>query len=149
MRPESSRQKAVGSIEGEQSAIHNAAHSVLSPQSSSLFVYNLLLTVLAVPALPFAGLALLVRPRYRLGLSQRFGFLRNEVTQCVHNRQPLWLHAPSVGEILAARPFLRALKQTFPHQPVLLSVQTPTAYATAHTKLTEADAVTYFPLDHP
>jgi 3-deoxy-D-manno-octulosonic-acid transferase len=156
MRSESKRQKAESSVGEEQSVIHNpqsavrtADQPVLSPQSSSLFIYNLLLTVLAVPALPFAGLALLVRPRYRLGLSQRFGFLRNEVTQCVHNRQPLWLHAPSVGEILAARPFLRALKQTFSDQPVLLSVQTPTAYATAQTKLTEADAVTYFPLDHP
>ena len=99
--------------------------------------------------MPFVGLALLARPRYRLGLSQRLGFLPEEVKQRVHGRQPLWLHAPSVGEVLAAQPFLRALKQAFPDEPLLLSVQTPTAYATVHTKLTEADAVMYFPLDHP
>jgi len=114
-----------------------------------LLFYNLLLTTLAIPALPFAGLALLARPRYRLGLSQRLGFLSEEVKQRIHGRQPLWLHAPSVGEVLAARPFLRALKQTFPNEPLLLSVQTPTAYAAVHTQTTEADAVMYFPLDHP
>ena len=156
MRSESKKQKAGSSVGEEQSTIHNpqsavrtANHSVRSPQYSSLFVYNLFLTVLAVPTLPFAGLALLVRPRYRLGLSQRFGFLQKEVTQCVRNRQPLWLHAPSIGEVLAARPFLRALQQAFPDRPLLLSVQTSTAYATAQTKITEADAVMYFPLDHP
>ncbi len=125
-----------------QSAIRN-------PQSASLFFYNLLLTLLAIPALPVAGLALLARPRYRLGLSQRLGFLPEEVTERVHGRQPLWLHAPSVGEILAAQPFLRALKRTFPDNPILLSVQTPTAYATVRAKFAEADGVMYFPLDHP
>ncbi len=156
MRSESKKQKAESSVGEEQSVIHNpqsavrtADRSVLSPQSSSLFVYNLLLTALAIPALPFAGLALLARPRYRLGLAQRLGFLPDEVKQCVRDRQPLWLHAPSVGEILATRPFLRALKQTFPDKPLLLSMQTPTAYITAQTKIPEADAVLYFPLDHP
>ncbi len=156
MRSESKKQKAESHVGKEQSAsrspqaaVRTADHSVLSPQSSSLFVYNLLLTALAIPALPFAGLALLARPRYRLGLTQRLGFLPDEVKQRVRDRQPLWLHAPSVGEILATRPFLRALKQMFPDKPLLLSMQTPTAYITAQTKIPEANAVMYFPLDHP
>jgi 3-deoxy-D-manno-octulosonic-acid transferase len=145
-KPETSVGEEKTQIRNPQSAIRNDL--VLSPQSSSLFLYNLLLTTLAVPALPFAGLALLLRPRYRLGLPQRFGCLPAEVRQ-VGNRQPLWLHAPSVGEILATRPFLRALKQVFPDKPLLLSVLTPTAYAAAQARLPEADAVMYFPLDHP
>jgi 3-deoxy-D-manno-octulosonic-acid transferase len=115
----------------------------------ALFLYNLLLTSLALPALPFAGLALLLQPRYRLGLTQRLGILPSEISQRLAGRTPLWLHAPSVGEMLATRPFLRALKQAFPGNPVLLSGLTPTAYATAQSKIPEADAVMYFPLDHP
>src|SRR5262245_55785621 len=111
--------------------------------------YNFFLTAFAIPALPFAGLALLLRPRYRLGLSQRLGFVPPEVIQRVSQRQPFWLHASSVGEILATRRFLQALKQTFPDTPLLLSALTPTAYATARDKIPEADAVIYFPLDHP
>jgi 3-deoxy-D-manno-octulosonic-acid transferase len=59
------------------------------------------------------------------------------------------VHAPSVGEILATRPFLHELKQAFPQTPLLLSVLTPTAYETARGKIPEADAVIYSPLDYP
>jgi 3-deoxy-D-manno-octulosonic-acid transferase len=114
-----------------------------------LFFYNLSLTVLAIPVLPFAALALLLRPRYRLGLAQRLGCVPQAVKQRLGDQQPLWVHAPSVGELLATPPFLRALKQAFPGKPLVVSVLTPTAYATAQSKIVEADAVLYFPLDHP
>jgi len=114
-----------------------------------LVLYNFLLTALALLALPVVGVALLLRPRYRLGLAQRLGFLPPEVKKQFITQAPLWIHAPSVGELLATRPFLRALKQAFPTMPILLSCLTPTAYATAQTKVPEADALIYFPLDHP
>lgn len=114
-----------------------------------LLFYNLLLTTFAIPALPFAALALLLRPRYRLGLAQRLGFVPQSVKQRIGDQPPLWVHAPSVGELLATPPFLRALKQAFPGRPLVLSVLTPTAYAAAQSKILEADAVLYFPLDHP
>ena len=114
-----------------------------------LFLYNLLLTTLALPALPAAALALTLRPRYRLGLTQRLGFVPSEVLERLHGHNPIWIHAPSVGEMLATRPFLQRLKQVFPNHPLLLSCLTPTAYATARDKLVEADSVIYFPLDHP
>jgi 3-deoxy-D-manno-octulosonic-acid transferase len=115
----------------------------------SQLLYNILLTTFAVPALPFAGLALILRPRYRLGLFQRLGILPEAVLRVSKDQRPLWVHAPSVGEILATRPFLQELKQLFPYTPLLRSTLTPTAYATAREKISEADAVIYFPLDHP
>jgi 3-deoxy-D-manno-octulosonic-acid transferase len=112
-------------------------------------VYNFFLTASALFALPFTAFALALRPRYRLGLSQRLGVLPADVVQRLQGKTPVWLHAPSVGEMLATRPFLRKLKQVFPHHPLVLSCLTPTAYATTQEKITEADAVIYFPLDHP
>ena len=106
-------------------------------------VYNCVLT------LPFIGLALLIRPRYRLGLSQRLSRLPPAVAQRLGSRAVVWLHAPSVGESLATQPFLRGLKAQFPDVAVVLSVLTPTAYRAATSRLPEADAVIYFPLDHP
>ena len=114
-----------------------------------LFCYNLLLTTIALLTLPIVALALAMRPRYRLGLSQRLGILPADVVQCLDGQAPMWLHAPSVGEMLATRLFLRRLKQVYPDRPLLLSCLTPTAYTTAQEKITEADAVIYFPLDHP
>jgi 3-deoxy-D-manno-octulosonic-acid transferase len=114
-----------------------------------LLLYNLALTCLALLALPVVAVALLLRPRYRLGLRQRLGFLPGEVVQRFATQAPLWVHAPSVGELLATRRFLYALKQAYPTSPILLSCLTPTAYATAHEHVSEADAIIYFPLDHP
>jgi 3-deoxy-D-manno-octulosonic-acid transferase len=115
----------------------------------ALLLYNLILTFLALLALPVVAVALLLRPRYRLGLRQRLGCLPAEAVQRFATQSPLWVHAPSVGELLATRPFLRALKHAFPTTPILLSCLTPTAYATAHAQVSEADAIIYFPLDHP
>jgi 3-deoxy-D-manno-octulosonic-acid transferase len=112
-------------------------------------VYNCLLTLGGLLALPFIGLALLVRPRYRLGLAQRLSRLPPIVARRLGARPVLWLHAPSVGESLATRPFLRGLKAQFPDATVVLSVLTPTAYSAATSRLPEADVIIYFPLDHP
>ena len=112
-------------------------------------VYNCVLTLGGLLALPFIGLALLVRPRYRLGLAQRLSCLPAAVTRCLGAGPVVWLHAPSVGESLATRPFVRGLKARFPDATVVLSVLTPTAYQVASSRLPEADAVIYFPLDHP
>ena len=115
----------------------------------SLAVYNVLLTALLVIALPFAIIALILRPRYRIGLGQRLGRLPSDLSRLTRNTAPFWLHAPSVGELLATRPFLSALKERFPDTPLLVSVQTATAYQTATERCLEADGVFYFPLDYP
>ena len=115
----------------------------------SLAVYNVLLTALVVIAVPFAVMALILRPRYRIGLGQRLGRLPSDVIQLTQGTAPFWLHAPSVGELLATRPFLSALKERFPDTPLLVSVQTTTAYQTATERCPEADGVFYFPLDYP
>lgn len=112
-------------------------------------VYNCVLSLGGLLALPFIGLTLLIRPRYRLGLSQRLSRLPPAVAQRLGSRAVVWLHAPSVGESLATRPFVRGLKAQFPDVTVVLSVLTPTAYRAATSRLPEADAVIYFPLDHP
>ena len=115
----------------------------------ALFLSNCVLTLLLLPALPFIGLALLIRPRYRRGLRQRLSFLPLSVQHRLAGQTVIWLHAASVGEILATRPFLSALKKQFPDTLLVLSVLTPTAYDAAQTRLPEADAVIYFPIDHP
>ncbi len=113
-----------------------------------LLVYNLLLTLVGLLALPFLGAALLWKPRYRRGLGQRLGLLPSSLRSQLCGFSPFWLHAPSVGEVLAIRPFLQALKDRYPGSKVLLSVLTPTGYETARSRVPEADAVVYFPLDH-
>ncbi len=114
-----------------------------------ILVYNILLTVLLVCFCPFIFTALLLRPDFRVGLTQRLGRLPTHIIRIANSRRPVWLHAPSVGEILATRPFLTELKRAFPDRPLLLSVQTSTGLEAAKTRCPNVDGVFYFPLDHP
>jgi 3-deoxy-D-manno-octulosonic-acid transferase len=44
---------------------------------------------------------------------------------------PVWVHAVSVGEVKAARPFVRELRRREPELPVALSTSTPAGFETA------------------
>jgi 3-deoxy-D-manno-octulosonic-acid transferase len=61
---------------------------------------------------------------------------------------PVWVHACSVGEVVAARPLLRALRTQFGEQSVLLTVSTVTGRALAEDSSAEVP-VTWFPFDTP
>jgi 3-deoxy-D-manno-octulosonic-acid transferase len=59
----------------------------------------------------------------------------------------IWIHAVSVGEVLAAKPLLDGFKRIDPARPVFISTTTDTGQALARERLTGADGIFYFPLD--
>jgi 3-deoxy-D-manno-octulosonic-acid transferase len=59
----------------------------------------------------------------------------------------IWIHAVSVGEVLAAKPLLDGLKRNNPARPVFVSTTTDTGQALARERLIGADGIFYFPLD--
>ncbi len=59
----------------------------------------------------------------------------------------IWIHAVSVGEVLAAAPLLSALKKRFPERCVVVSTTTETGQRLARERLKHADGIFYFPLD--
>jgi 3-deoxy-D-manno-octulosonic-acid transferase len=59
----------------------------------------------------------------------------------------IWIHAVSVGEVLAALPLARQLKERFPSRRLVVSTTTVTGQKLARERLTFADAIFYFPLD--
>ena len=63
------------------------------------------------------------------------------------SRPAIWLHAVSVGETIAAKPLIAALRQRFPEHRLIVSTTTMTGQAVARQQITEADAVCYFPFD--
>jgi 3-deoxy-D-manno-octulosonic-acid transferase len=112
-------------------------------RSASLTVYGLAANVLLVAALPFLPVLLLTS--YRQHLGERFGRLSEEARRL---RRPLWLHAASVGEVLAAEPLVTLLKRSQPALPILMSTTSLTGRETARTRL-PVDAVTLLPIDVP
>jgi 3-deoxy-D-manno-octulosonic-acid transferase len=111
-------------------------------------LYNGLLLLASLAALPYFALKSLRVRKYRAGVRQRFGHVPQEVVAALKGTRPLWLHAVSVGEVIAAAPLVSALRQRFPQLPILVSTVTDTGQATARDKMATA-ACLYFPLDYP
>ncbi|HFC53570.1 MAG TPA: 3-deoxy-D-manno-octulosonic acid transferase [Gammaproteobacteria bacterium] len=65
------------------------------------------------------------------------------------NDAPLWLHAASVGELMAARPLIAALRLRHPRLPLLVTTFTPTAARLARARLPAGVEHLYLPLDWP
>ena len=62
----------------------------------------------------------------------------------------IWVHAVSVGEVIAAKPFLKELKAKLPYHEIVLSVTTSSGHQTARENLdTLIDYLVYFPIDVP
>jgi len=59
----------------------------------------------------------------------------------------VWIHAVSVGEVLAAKPLVESLKRRFPGHLIFVSTTTETGQRLARERLQSADGIFYFPLD--
>src|SRR5271169_5803918 len=58
-----------------------------------------------------------------------------------------WIHAVSVGEVLAVLPLAQQLKKKFPLRRLVVSTTTATGQKIARDRMPFADAIFYFPLD--
>ena len=80
-------------------------------------------------------------PAYLDNWSERFGKpYPNPV------KQPIWIHAVSVGETRAAAPLITELKKQYPNAPLLITQMTPTGRATAQSLYPDAQC-RYLPYD--
>jgi 3-deoxy-D-manno-octulosonic-acid transferase len=61
----------------------------------------------------------------------------------------LWIHAVSVGEVIAAVPLLRSLKKKYPSRTILLSTITDTGQKVARARAPEGTTIIYLPFDIP
>ncbi len=107
-----------------------------------------LLQALAFPLLLLYLVRRIAKNRaYARGLGERFGLL----PRMVHPTLPgaVWLHAVSVGEVIAAIPLIQALREALPDVPVVVSTSTIAGRAMAGKKLAGlAAGVFYAPIDY-
>lgn len=112
-------------------------------------LYKLIITLAAVLLIPTFLVRLIKEKGFGRRWRQSMGFLPALVLDAVANRQCIWVHAASVGEIVAASPIVRELRRQMPSRPILVSVVTTAGYSMANRIMVEADAVIHFPMDLP
>ena len=84
--------------------------------------------------------------KYRAGLRQRLTLYTSEEKEQIGAGLTIWVHTVSVGELLAARPFLQGLKNDFPHCQTLVTTVTETGQTLAR-ECPDVDRTLYLPLD--
>ena len=109
----------------------------------SYAAYDLVASTLGVAALPLLPLLLLTQSRR--GLGERLGRMPPEARAL---QRPIWVHAASVGDVLAAEPLVQLLRRHRPGVPIIVSTTTVNGRATARAQL-PADATMLVPLDLP
>ena len=110
-------------------------------------LYSLLLVVALAVCSPW-WLARMVR--YRAGMGQRLGRVPEELRAAVAERQVVWVHAVSVGEVLAGTRLVGELEEALGvGWVVVVSTTTATGQALAKERFGGADSgrVFYYPLD--
>jgi len=107
-------------------------------------IYNILLAVVSLVFAPFAGAALLSRKKYRAGFAEKCGIIK----PWQDSERPIWVHAVSVGEVMAAVPLIKEIKRRYPGLPLVVSTITETGNQTARNHLKQADRIMYFPYDY-
>ncbi|MGE0886281.1 MAG: 3-deoxy-D-manno-octulosonic acid transferase [Blastocatellales bacterium] len=108
-------------------------------------LYSLLYTLAFLVLLPYFAYQAVFNRKYLGNFSGRL-WLKSPWSKN-ESRPAIWLHAVSVGETLAAKPLITALRERFPDHRLVVSTTTLTGQAVALENIREADLICYFPFD--
>ncbi|MBO6179544.1 MAG: tetraacyldisaccharide 4'-kinase [Selenomonadaceae bacterium] len=113
-------------------------------------LYDIAAVVLFFPVL----LMFLVRATRERGFVERirqsmFGIFPEHALDSVEKKNCIWVHAASVGEVVATSPLIKEFRREFPKSPILVSVVTASGYEMANRIIKDADSIIYYPLDFP
>lgn len=107
-------------------------------------LYSALLALVLLAGTPYWLYEMARYGKYRLGLGQRFGHVPNSLRST--DRKTIWIHAVSVGEVLAVGQLVNRLRTEFPQYRVAVSTTTDTGQQLAASRFGQEN-VFYFPLD--
>ncbi|MBI4264505.1 MAG: 3-deoxy-D-manno-octulosonic acid transferase [Acidobacteria bacterium] len=111
-----------------------------------MYLLYSLVTLLAFVVLsPYFLYQALRHNKYAGSLGQRLGYL--PVSFNLDGDESIWVHAVSVGEVLAVRPLVAELRRRYPRLRLFLSTTTLSGQQLARRSVSDVDAVFYFPFD--
>jgi 3-deoxy-D-manno-octulosonic-acid transferase len=112
----------------------------------SYFFYSLLLGAAFLATLPYWLYQSLRHGKYRAGLRERMGSVPGRVARAGERQKTIWLHAVSVGEVLAVSGLIETMRGELSEYRVVVSTTTDTGQQLARKRFGEEN-VFYFPVD--
>jgi 3-deoxy-D-manno-octulosonic-acid transferase len=110
------------------------------------FLYSMALAVALLASLPYWIFQMARHGKYRKGLAERLGQLPTQLRLPERQDPTIWVHAVSVGEVLAVAGLVDELQRRFPQHRIFVSTTTDTGQRLARKRFGEAN-VFYFPMD--
>jgi len=110
-------------------------------------LYNILFTVFSVLVSPYYLWRMRRRGNWRAGFSQRFGVYDTKLKQALTNRDRIWMHAVSVGEVNVCTQIIQGIEPRLPNLKIVVSTTTTTGMAELHRKLPTHISRVYYPID--
>lgn len=111
------------------------------------FLYSVLMAAGMVLLAPYFVIQGLRRGKYLESFRERLGRLPRGIGDGIGQREAIWVHAVSVGEVLAAKSLVSAMRARFPGRPIFVSTITATGQSVARERLEGASGFFYFPFD--
>ena len=110
------------------------------------FVYSFLYVLALIISSPYWLLGMLRDGKYRAGFSERFGSVPRRLKLPHAGQDSIWVHAVSVGEVLAVSGLISALATEHPETRIFVSTTTLAGQRLAWERF-GAKSVFYMPLD--
>ena len=113
------------------------------------FLYNIAAILVVILIIPVFMIRSVREKGFVERIRQSLGIFPEHALDKVAKKHCIWVHAASVGEIVATSPLIKEFHKEFPQTPILVSVVTTSGYEMANRIIKDADAIIYFPLDLP
>ena len=113
------------------------------------FFYNIIFCIAYTILLPRYLIRMIRRGGYKKGFLQRIGFYGQLLSNHLHMRPRIWIHAVSVGEVFIALRFMAELHALRKETAFVLTTTTSTGHAVAEARMRADDILLYFPADFP
>lgn len=114
--------------------------------SLSYLLYSVALALGLLLSLPFWLFQIARHGKYWRSFPQRMGKVPGALTATVSGARLIWIHAVSVGEVLAVAGLIAQIRQAFPQHRIVISSTTDTGHTLAQKRFGAENAF-YFPLD--
>src|SRR5438067_13195135 len=89
-------------------------------------IYSGLYALALIVSLPYWVVGMARAGKYRAGLKERLGGVPSRLALPLGEEKSIWVHAVSVGEVLAVTGVVSFLKAEFPETPIFISTTTLT-----------------------